>query len=428
MREIVRIIEELRLHNGTNDKINILKANSENELLKKVLYYTYNSNLNFGISEKTILKEYPYYTPKYCKVWDNLFDMLDELSVSNINDKLKNDVFEFLYLIDNTDELDLVVKIITKDLRINMGVKNINKAIPKLIPEFAIQQGYQISKYKWKKNEWFALEEKLNGINCSYVNGDMISRQGKKIEGLNHIIEQLNQLECVKGNYYFNGELVRKNVDNISNGENFRLTTSIVNSDNDKSEIDFIVFDLLPIEEFYEGKSKLKYKDRLELLKELDKESKAKGLNNLSIPIIYYEGNDTSAIDTYLQQATIEDKEGLMALRNVEWKNKRHNGCLKIKQFNEIDLEVIDCIEGEGRLQGTLGALVVKFYDSTVNVGSGYDDDTRQMLWRMRDKLKGRVISVKYKEITEDKKTKLKSLQFPVFLELKEEGKKVNYN
>ena len=43
----------------------------------------------------------------------------------------------------------------------------------------------------------------------------------------------------------------------------------IVNSDaEDKTMIDFIVFDLLPIDEFFIGKSKLKYKERLKQLRQ----------------------------------------------------------------------------------------------------------------------------------------------------------------
>lgn len=39
-----------------------------------------------------------------------------------------------------------------------------------------------------------------------------------------------------------------------------------------------------------------------------------------------------------------------------------------------------------------------------------------------------RVIEVKYKEITTDKKTGLESLQFPVFCGLREIGKEPSYN
>jgi len=39
----------------------------------------------------------------------------------------------------------------------------------------------------------------------------------------------------------------------------------------------------------------------------------------------------------------------------------------------------------------------------------------------------GRVIEVKYKEESSDKKTGLLSLQFPIFVSLREEGKEESY-
>jgi DNA ligase-1 len=426
MENVIKIIEDLRKTSSTNDKITIIKKNADNKVFTDILKYTYDDNLQFGFSEnklRNLLHEFRY---KNQNTWASGFDMLNTLAKSNINDSLRNNVLTFLS-IKSYDEQELWINVLTKDLRCNISNKTINKAIKGLIPEFNIQQAYQISKYPLKKDTWFCLEEKLNGINCSDLNGIMLSRQGKELSNLGHILQQLEQLSF-KG-YYFNGELVRKNTNNISNGENFRLTTSIVNSDaEDKTMIDFIVFDLLPIEEFYKGKSKLKYKERLKLLKQLKQESIDKGLINLDIPYIYYEGNDISVVDEYLELATSQDKEGLMAIKDCEWKNKRHNGILKIKKFSEIDLIITNVLEGEGRLEGTMGALKVDYKDNELNVGSGYDDEFRKWAWANKDNLIGRNISVKYKEETQDKKTKKYSLQFPIFLKLNPEWKEPNIN
>ena len=421
MKEVINIINQLRNESSTNGKLKILKDNKDNELLKKVLEYTYNPFKKYGVTEKVLIPT----NEEFNNI--ELFQLLDLLSNSNINDSLRKTVNSFLGSIQFKEERDLYVCMLLKDLRCNISTKLINKAIPKLIPEFNIQQAYPIDKYYPKKNEWHVLEEKLNGINGSVLNDNVISRQGKVINGLQHIIEQLNKTSF-KG-YYFNGELVRKNIDNISNGENFRETTSIVNSDDiDKSNIDFIVFDLLPVEEFNEGKSKLKYKDRLKQLKQLDKEAKELGLNNLSIPKIYYEGEDISNIDYYLEQATKEDKEGLMYIKNNQWKNKRHSGILKVKKFLNADCEIIGYEEGTGRLEGKLGAFVIDYKGNKVNVGSGYTDEERIEFWKNKEKYIGRILQVKFKEQTKDKKTGLVSIQFPIYQCIREIGKEVSYN
>ncbi|MDR1364209.1 MAG: hypothetical protein LBJ32_01060 [Oscillospiraceae bacterium] len=70
----------------------------------------------------------------------------------------------------------------------------------------------------------------------------------------------------------FDGELIRNNVDNLSDNENFRIGTGIIGSNSKtKSEIKFVIFDMLPVSEFENGKSSKKYKERIEDLKKLKK-------------------------------------------------------------------------------------------------------------------------------------------------------------
>jgi DNA ligase-1 len=54
-------------------------------------------------------------------------------------------------------------------------------------------------------------------------------------------------------------------------------------------------------------------------------------------------------------------------------------------------------------------------------------DEQRDTFWQHRDELIGRIVEVKYKEESSDKKTGQLSLQFPIFVSLREEGKEVSY-
>lgn len=424
--QVIEIINQLRNESSTNNKISILKQNKDNTTLQKILKYTYDDNLQYGFSEKK-LRDFLYEDDTLLNnKWEDGFEMLNTLSSNNINDLLRTNVKTFLLCKEN-EEQELWISILTKDLKCNISTKTINKAIPKLIPEFNIQQSYPISKYPFKKKEWFALEEKLNGINCSYVNCVMLSRQGKELSNLSHITKELEQLSF--NNYYFNGELVRRNTDHLTNGENFRETTSIVNSEaEDKSSIDLIVFDLLPIEEFYKGQSKLKYKDRLQLLRQLKQEAEEKDLTHLQIPKVYYKGDDNTVIDNYLEMATNEDKEGLMCIKNGVWKNKRHSNILKVKKFMSADVKIIGYEEGTNKYEGMLGSFIIDYKGNKVNVGSGYDDSQRKEFWEHKYEYIGRILEVKFKEETKDKKTGLISLQFPIFVCIRELGKEISYN
>lgn len=74
------------------------------------------------------------------------------------------------------------------------------------------------------------------------------------------------------------------------------------------------------------------------------------------LPVLYH-GNDQSKISELLEQMVREDKEGLMINTDVPYRRTRHKGILKVKRFYTMDLPIIRCEAGTGRLKGTLGAL-----------------------------------------------------------------------
>lgn len=122
-----------------------------------------------------------------------------------------------------------------------------------------------------------------------------------------------------------------------------------------------------------------------------------------------------------------KDKEGLILNTDVPYKRTRHKGILKVKRFYTMDLPIIRCEEGTGRLSGMLGAVVVGYKDNEVKVGSGFSDEQRAEFWRSRDELIGSLCEVKYKEISTDKNTGLESLQFPVFVTIRNDKTEVSY-
>ena len=144
------------------------------------------------------------------------------------------------------------------------------------------------------------------------------------------------------------------------------------------------------------------------------------------LPMLYY-GTDQSKIDELLEQMVAEDKEGLMLNTDVPYKRTRHKGILKIKRFYTMDLKIVGYEEGTGRLEGTLGALVLEYKGNTVKVGSGFTDEQRTELWNNREDIIGALCEVKYKEISSDKNTGLESLQFPVFVQMRFDKSEVSF-
>jgi len=425
-KSIKDLFELLTQTSSSLAKKDILIENSGNERFMLFIDYLLNPFLVTGISEKKISKD----TDKPpTQIFESFPDLMGYILENNTgSDEVIANIRQFLEA-QEPDMKDFYASIITKSAKLGCDVKSVNKAFGKeFIPQWEVQQSYNIEKYPLKEDEWFSLSVKLNGVRGTFFDGKIFSRQGKEITGLEHITADISQLFPNADDWVLDGELVRKNTDGLSDNENFRIGTGLLGQDDaDKSCMQFVVFDFLPKNEFKQGESILTYKERLSALKKLEEKISEQKLTAITVVEILYTGTDTSKIDFFLDEMVSEDKEGLMLNRDSKYSCKRHNGILKVKRFYTVDLKVTAVEEGSGRNAGRLGAFVVDYKGNSLNVGSGMSDQQREEFWAVRDDLSGRVIEVKYKEESSDKKTGLYSLQFPIFVSLREEGKEESY-
>ena len=408
-------------------KKQLLAEKRDDGNVKKFLDYLLNPFFVTGISEKKIRKVVSVEKSVHFHSFHELMTYVRKNHTGS-DDVLANTQ---AYLDDVNPELRMFyIGIIAKTIRIGCDAKTVNDAFGyEFIPQWEVQQAYQIGKLKMNENEWFSLSQKLNGVRGTYFEGKLISRQGKEFAGLEHILGDIQRLIPNSDEWVVDGELIRKNVEHISDNENFRLTTGILSQeDGDKRQIQLVIFDILPKAEFLRGESQLRYRDRLEQLKDLEQRIQRRNLSNLRIVDVLYTGNDMSMISKCLDRMIAEGKEGLMLNRNCKYFTRRHNGILKVKQFYTVDLEIVDLEEGTGRLSGTLGAFVVRYKNNYLRVGSGMTDDQRKKFWDDGLNLIGRVIEVKYKDESYDRRTGLRSLQFPIFVQLRELGKQESYD
>lgn len=428
MEEVIKLFKQIQETSSLNEKKAIITANKDNELFKECLKFLLDGNIITGISTKKIRKKVTLSSelaPYYLCVHSTFEDVMEYLQENNTGKD--EDIYEVQsFLSGHGEDRDFYEQMITKKFRLGADEKLVNKCIPGLIDTWEVQLGSSYEKLKLKHNEWFSLSQKLNGNRGSFYHNKIISRQGKEFTGMQHIISDLNQLGI---GWFYDGELIRKNIDNISDGENFRIGTGIINSDAEvKEEIKFVIFDYFPESELRDGHSNAKYKVRKKMLNGLRKIIEEKGLKNIEVVTMVYEGIDQTQIIKWLDYAVKHGWEGLMLNKDSTYKCKRTTDLIKIKKFYTMDLPIVEVLEGDGRLKGTLGALVVKYKDNTVNVGAGFDDGTRAKFWEDKDSFIGRIIEVKYKEISRDKKTGLESLQFPIYLGLREIGKSISYD
>ncbi len=394
LQEVIEIIKQVRNVSGTNDKINILRRNKDNEMLRKVLSYTYDTDLKFGVQKRSI-KEYSGESK-----WSSLFEMLDELASSNINDKLKKNIGRFITNLETDDEKELVTMILLKDLKMGCNIKNINKAM-NLIVTHEIMKG---SSWDGTLNGEVAVSLKLDGLRCSFIieNGKAIAktRQNKIIQGMEDLTKAIEEMFGDK-NLFVDGELLAINNENLSSEDLFKKTSSIVNSKGIKKDLTFVAFDITSLEDYVKKENKERFIDRRrKLASYLVEENEL-----IKIAPLYFITDDIDKIYKKLDEVVAEGLEGIMLNKvNGFYEFKRTKQLLKVKKFNDADVLVTDILEGEGRLEGTLGKIEVQFkYKDNVytnNIGSGFSDDERSYYWEHKDELIGKVVTIKYFEIT----------------------------
>ena len=427
MEQVIELFKKIQNTSGLNEKQRILKENKDNELFKKCLVFLLDGNTVTGISTKKIDKmtiskaaNYATFEPK------NFSEVIDYLKTHNTGTDV--DVATVRKFICNNSkseaECQFYEEMVTKKFRLGVDSKLINKAIPGLIEEFNVQLGTSIEKVKLKGNELIYISRKLNGLRCAYIGTECRTRQNKKINGVDHIIKDLQAMGY--DNMFVDGELLYKNKEGLSDSEAFQKGTGIANSKSgDKSQLKFVVFDMFPLKEFWSGKSKEPYSIRSKDLDELEEKLKFHPTDNIEVVPRVYHGYDHSKIWEWLQYAEDNDWEGCCINLDKPYECKRTKSLIKVKQFYDATLRVIGYEEGSGKNKGALGSLIVKYKDGKSGVGYGYSDQMRKDLWEKRDELIGKLIDIKYKEETKDKNTGLPSLQFAGFICFREDYDKV---
>lgn len=420
MDKAVQTILDIQSTSGTNAKLEIVKANANSWEFQNLLWCAFNPRLTYNVFEATLSTELP--ESDVLSVFKTIFDACEFLASRKAANEAA--VFQVLLFLQKQppEHRKVYTQILAKTLRIGLTAKNINKVIPNLIPEWEVQQAFPIEKYPLKPDIWFAVTQKLNGVRATYYKGELMGRSGTPLQGLEHLTSVLDAY----GNYVFDGELTLLDTTGISDNEAFRIATGIINSEQEtKTEIGFTVFDMLPVKQFDELAPVDSYKTRRAMLdawaEEQDDDSPVKAL-----PLLY-SGTDQTVIPQLLRQMILEDKEGLMVNLDVPYQRKRHRGILKVKQFYTMDLPILRCEKGSGKLSETLGALVIDYAGTEVGVGSGFTDEQRTWFWSHREDVIGQLAEVKYKDISTDKQTGKQSLQFPVFVSLRTDKSEVSF-
>lgn len=133
MEEVIKIFKELQESSGKRLQ-EILEEHKDNELLKKVLWFVYNPYIVTGLSSKKINKmvnKQIKYAP--AETIEEVFEYLQEHNTGT-----DIDIAYVLEFIQGKPDQERYEQIFTKELKLGITSKTINKVFPNLIPEFNV--------------------------------------------------------------------------------------------------------------------------------------------------------------------------------------------------------------------------------------------------------------------------------------------------
>ena len=311
-------------------------------------------------------------------------------------------------------------RILIKDLRCGVSEKTVNNVAKKMnlkfrVPAFSCMLAHDGAKHPKKIKGDCLVEYKYDGVRVVAIvkknKATLYSRNGKIFNNFAHIENALSKPEY--NNIVFDGEVM---------SDDFQaLMKQVYRKSGANTEDAYLaLFDMLPLKEFNEGRSKL---NSLERKQELNKLSKTFGseIKLVDYEIINFDNEQGQEKFSEMNKEALEKGfEGLMIKPNNNYYEcKRSHAWLKIKPFIEVTLKVIDIQEGTGKHEGKLGAFSVEGEDDgkffSLSVGSGLTDEQRDMYWADKDKLIGRLIEVRADAITKSIEGEHFSLRFPRF-------------
>ncbi len=311
-------------------------------------------------------------------------------------------------------------RILIKDLRCGVSEKTVNNVAKKMdlefrVPIFSCMLAHDGAKHPKKIKGDCLVEYKYDGVRVVAIvkNGKatLYSRNGKIFTNFPHIESALSKKEY--NNYVFDGEVM---------SDDFQaLMKQVYRKSGAKTDDAYLaLFDILPLKEFNDGKSKLNSIERKEKLNELA-QTFGDAIKLVDYEIINFDTEEGQIKFSDMNKEALEKGfEGLMIKPNDNfYECKRSHAWLKIKPFIEVTLKIIDIQEGSGKHEGKLGAFHVEGEDDgkffSLSVGSGLTDDDRERFWAAKDKLVGRMVEIRADAITQSIEGEHFSLRFPRF-------------
>lgn len=317
---------------------------------------------------------------------------------------------------------DTLKFICNKNIQCGISVTSINKVFPGLIPQFKVQLAKaekDLSKLKFP----LLAQLKYDGVRIVIIwNGETVvfkTRNGREV-----FLPRIGKrLKAGFEMTVMQPSVIDTEVTLSAGTTEDRTTVSgLLNSARQEKAIDedklvFNCFDYMPLEDFNDAKCLLRYKYRLATLKLVVNTIAALAGTNYLLNAETTTVYSLEEVNILMADVLKQNQEGLI-LKTPEhlYTFKRSKDWIKLKAVLDADITCIDIVEGTGKYQGMIGALVcegiVEGKNIKVNVGTGLSDEDRLHAMRYI----GATIEVQYNSLIQNSVTGNWSLFLPRFV------------
>lgn len=428
---MINIINELASTSSRNTKIEILEREKDNELLKSVFVHAYSPLIQYYIEK---IPEYVTENTEDTATY-SLEEAIKMLNVLSTREKTGNDAINHLqHILDSVswEDVNIITKIISRDMRCGVGASTINKVWKDLIPEKAYCRCSTLK--DMKKNDLhlgYFTQTKLDGsflnIDVTEKSVDFFTRIGKLYDTkyFKQIHDELLSLDS--WNYELHGEALIKRDGKILNRETGNgIFNSYLSGEDivDGDEVFIQVWDIIPLRVAQpKGTYSVDYSKRFDMLQDII--SKCKHISIVDTEVLY----DVESIKAKYKKAREAGEEGLVIKAPyMAWKDGTSREQFKLKAEVIVDLEIIGFTEGEGKNKKTFGSIQTKSSDDILYVDvSGISDELRLKIHNNREYYIGKIMAVKANSITSNKNIEGKmSLFLPRHVEIREDKNTAN--
>lgn len=425
MEKVSHVTKQIRETSSRNRKESILMQNKDVPGFKDLMYFIYNPYTTTGISDKKMDGVSITYTGEPISL-EKAIAYFNEHQTGTLADVTF--AWQFVLSQQSKEAQAVAYAMVTKNLTIGVTKVTLNKIYgDTFIPVIGCELGVEYRKVKDKMHGIYISSRKIDGIRRLLVkeNGvvTMYSRHGLPDDGLVDIVREAVYLP---DNTVYDGEL--EAIGNFSSNIALRqATSSIANRKGNRTGLTFNIFDVIPLEDFKAGQSqhnalvRKRFIDILFGLWPMDEIEPLKPMEFIKAVPIEAVSADLALHEKIFFRMIEAGEEGLMLIRadSMYKVGKRTNDWVKMKNYAEIFLPVVDVFEGAGKYTGMLGGIKVDYRSNgkitRVGVGSGFTDAERKKYWEDPSLILQKIVRIVCQGESVDSSTGIASINCPIF-------------